>query len=125
MKGRAFGAGVVALLMLASAGAHGFLGWPVIGGALAQTTAAPDLVSGLAVGWWFGSASMAGFAAVVLHVAWRLLRGRDVSLVPLAIVGVTYLAFGAVAIGYHGVSAPMMSFVVLGAALIGLSARRA
>ncbi len=124
MRGRALTAGLVGTLMLASAGAHGVLGWPVLRAELAATTAPPDLVRGLALGWWFGSVAMAAFALIVLHGAWLGWRGQSSSAVPALVIGVAYVAFGAAAITLAGVSAPMMSFVVLGVVLVALSAWR-
>jgi hypothetical protein len=124
MRGRAVVGFVVGVLMLLSAAAHGFMGWPVLSAELARTTAPPDLVAGLGIGWWFGSAAMAAFAAIVLHLAWQLWRGRPASLVPAVAIGVAYLTFGAAAIAHHGASPPMVSFVVLGALLLGIAARR-
>ena len=65
----------VALLLLASAWAHGALGWPTFAEALAGASVGPDVVGGLAVGWYFGSVSMLAFGLVVLLQALRLLRG--------------------------------------------------
>jgi hypothetical protein len=124
MRTRAIVGGLAGTLMLLSAAAHGFLGWPALRAELSRTTAPPDLVAGLGIGWWFGSVAMAAFAAIVLHLAWQLWRDQPVSLAPAAIVGAAYVLFGAVAIALQGASPPMISFVVLGALLTGMAARR-
>ena len=82
--------GVVAgILLLASAAAHAFLGWPAMASALGNIGASAALVGALAVGWYFGSVAMLVFALIVLQIA---IRNADAC--PVRFVALGYLVFG-------------------------------
>ena len=81
-------------LIFLSAFAHAFLGWPQMSEDLATTNAGSDLVSGVQVGWIFGSFAMLAFALIVIINTVRLLRGTAVSRTPVVITGFTYVVFG-------------------------------
>lgn len=83
-------ANVGGILMLASSVPHALLGWPASADKLLASGVDPDLVAGLAVGWYFGSAAM------------------------LAMGGVVLLA----AISYRSFNPPLFSFAVIGALLL-------
>lgn len=87
----------VALLLLASAYAHGALGWPAIQETLAGTSVGPDVVGALAVGWYFGSASMLAFGLIVLLQTSRLLKRDRPDAGSLWVIAAIYLLFGTVA----------------------------
>ena len=55
-----------AALLLLGAVAHGLLGWPPIREELERAGVGEDLMGGLAVGWYFGSAAMAAFGVILL-----------------------------------------------------------
>ena len=62
--------GIVAgALILLSALAHAFLGWPAMAAALTAAGAGAELSGALAVGWTFGSMAMAVFGLIVLKIA--------------------------------------------------------
>lgn len=63
------------IFMMLSAIAHGGFGWPPLRGRLSSAGVGEDLVGALAAGWFFGSAAMAAFGAVVLTSGLRLRRG--------------------------------------------------
>lgn len=125
MKPRAVLGLVGGLLLLASSLAHAFLGWPQIRDALAAAGTEPQLVGALAVGWHFGSVAMAAFGVIVTAIAVARLRGRAPSILPAAVVAVTYLAFGTGAlIARHG-SPHFLAFLVLGLLVGALAFHRA
>ena len=83
-------AGVVIVL---SAGAHSFLGWPSIAGRLSATNTPADLVRGLRIGWQFGGVAMLAFGAIVLMTFAP--KGGPRSTRSAMLIGVLYVAFGA------------------------------
>jgi hypothetical protein len=85
---------LAALLILLSAGAHSFLGWPSIRAQLEAAHVPVDLILGLKVGWLFGGACMVVFAAIVTAIFLTRLRGEQVSAFPALAIGIAYLAFG-------------------------------
>ena len=85
---------IASLLLLASSLAHSLLGWPQLTAELAKAGAPPDLVTGLKIGWHFAGAAMLAFGVIS---AWHFvdaLRRRAVSLRPIVIIALVYLAFG-------------------------------
>ena len=54
----------------------------------------PTLLAGVLLALRFGSFAMFGFAGVVLAAAFRASRGGAIERLPLAIVALTYVAFG-------------------------------
>lgn len=85
---------IASLLIVASSIAHSLLGWPVMRGRLAETTAPADLVLGLGIGWVFGGVCMAAFGVMSLWMLSQAWRGLAISLLPLRVIAITYLAFG-------------------------------
>lgn len=109
---------VTGLLLLASAGAHAFLGWPPFRAELARLGAGADVVSGLAMGWFFSSVAMVVFGVVVLWTFAQRLRGRAVPLLPTLAIGAGYLAFGLGTAALAGWQAFLLLFLVPGALLV-------
>jgi len=107
------------LILVASAGAHGLLGWSPFEEALESAKVDGEVVAALSIGWYFGSASMLGFGVIVLHQATRLLRGRPVQSGPVSTISVLYLVFGAAAYVYRDFNAHFLLFVATGL-LVGL-----
>jgi hypothetical protein len=110
-------------LLLASAGAHAFLGWPAVRGELGRLSAPADLVGGLAIGWLFGSAAMLAFGLVVLACARDVHRGHAGTATPALIVGAAYGLFGLTAFLARGMNPHFTGFMVIGALVIA-GARR-
>ena len=87
--------GIIAgLLLLASSVAHSVLGWRQLGVELARANAPADLITGLMIGWQFAGAAMVAFAVIALWHFVDALRRRPVSLRPVIIIALVYLAFG-------------------------------
>jgi hypothetical protein len=85
---------VAGALILASAAAHAFVGWPAIHAEIAKTNAPAELVTGLAVAWQFSGAAMLAMGAIVLLQFSGARRQRDFSLRPAQVIAFVYLAFG-------------------------------
>jgi hypothetical protein len=83
---------VVGVVLLASALAHAFLGWPAMSAALAEIGAGEELVGALAVGWYFGSVAMLVFGLMVFRIA-----ARRADPDPARFIAVGYLVFGGTA----------------------------
>lgn len=81
-------------VLVASAGAHAFLGWPQLEAVLDGAGLDVGIIAALSIGWYFGSVSMLGFGAIVLHQAARGSRGHSIQPSPLWIISVLYLLFG-------------------------------
>lgn len=90
-----------AILVLSSA-AHSVLGWKQMQGSLAALNAPADLVQGLEIGWLFGGVAILTFGCIALSVFANRLRGRTMSLLPTALIALTYLWFGAWALVTSG-----------------------
>ena len=117
------------ILLVASAGAHAFAGWPPQRDMLVQAGTDAELVAGLTLGWYFGSVAMLAFGVVVLRDAWLLKRNPAHAPGAAAIIGVGYLAFGMRALFYRGFNPHFLGFVAIGLvigipALLGRGARR-
>jgi len=109
---------LVAVLLLASAGAHAFLGWPPFRALLAEAGVDASVAGALAAGWYFGSAAMACFGAIALHQAWRRARRRPVARGPLWVIAVVYLVYGTSAYALRELNPHFLLFVVTGS-LVG------
>ena len=72
---------------------HAGLGWPSVASRLADAQAAPDLIAGLAVAWYFGSAAMVALGGVVIALGSRVASDRRAFCAVLC-VGVFYAAVG-------------------------------
>ena len=105
---------------------HALLGWPAMAQQLLASSVSPDIVAGLAVGWYFGSVAMVALGAVVLaaasHVASQTWAYRSAWF-----VGLAYIVFGLGAIVLRSGRPQFLSFVALGALIVGgaLQARKA
>lgn len=105
---------VAGALMLLSSIAHTALGWPAMAEALRAAGAPADLAGALSVGWYFGGATMVASGLIVLTSALRL-RRRDLSgILPVRIVGATWLLFGVAALVARDLNPHFLLFVVLG-----------
>jgi len=100
--------------MLLSALAHAFIGWPSVREALQAAGNPEELVSGLAAGWFFGTASMATFGAIVLSAGRRLRRGDRSALGSVRWIATCYLVFGLAAYVLRGFAPHFLLFVGTG-----------
>ena len=113
--------GVIAgLMILISALAHAFLGWPAMAEALddviTDDAGAVDLLGALAVGWYFGSMAMVVFALIVLRMALR-----DADTCAGRFIAVGYLVFGLAAWLARDFNPHFLIFVAIGALLAAFS----
>ena len=115
--------GVVAgLMLLASSVAHTWLGWKSLAERLARTNAPPDLVSGLHIGWAFGGACMVILGIIIIATFLGRLRGAKPPLLPIAVIAVVYMAFGAWSIAESGGDLFFLGVFVIPGALLGIAA---
>jgi len=113
---------VLGILVAASALPHSFAGWPPAAEALGAAGVDAGLITGLAVGWHFGSVAMVVLGAVVM-LAWRDARaGGDFGWRAALAVGAAYLAFGVVELAVRG-RPQFFGFVAIGAGLVWASLR--
>lgn len=104
----------VTLLILASAWAHGLIGWPTMQQSIGGGNVHPDVVGALAIGWYFGSASMLAFGLIVGLQAIRRLKHLPVDLGSLWVIAIVYLSFGAAAFVLRNLNPHFLIFVVTG-----------
>lgn len=112
---------LVAGMLILSSAAHSFLGWKQLGMDLAKLQAPADLVTGLAIGWYFGGAAMLAFGVIVLQLFRDFQQGRPVSLLPALIIAVVYLSFGLWALVASGFNPFFMVFIIPGILLFAAS----
>src|SRR5690242_6314969 len=82
------------IIMVLSSAAHSLLGWKQFQTALEKLQAPPDLILGLAIGWYFGGVAIITFGCIAIVVFASALRGRAVSLLPTTLIAIAYTAFG-------------------------------
>jgi hypothetical protein len=109
---------VAGLLMLLSACAHAFQGWPAMAEGLAAHPVDPEIAASLAVGWIWGSVCMAGLGALTLLCLPSLRRGERSARLATVVAGLTWLAFGFGALWWRWPNTHFLAFVVLGALAI-------
>lgn len=103
------------LLLVASALAHAFLGWPAIRQALGEAGVDPELVLGVGVGWLYGSAAMLTFGVLTL-ASWRAVsRGHATAARVMWPIAALYLLFGAGAYLNTSFEPHFLGFIALGA----------
>jgi hypothetical protein len=115
--------GIVAgVMLLASSVAHTWLGWKSLAERLATTNVPPDLQAGLHIGWAFGGAAMVILGVIVIATFAARLRGARPPLLPVAVIAVVYMAFGAWAISASGGDLFFLGVFVVPGALLGIAA---
>jgi hypothetical protein len=115
--------GIIAgVMLLASSGAHTFLGWKDLAERLARANAPPDLVTGLHIGWAFGGAAMVILAFIVLTTFIDRLRGGKAPLSHVIAIAIVYMAFGAWSIAASGGDLFFLGVFVVPGALLGIAA---
>jgi hypothetical protein len=105
------------LMLIVSSGAHSILGWRGLHGELAAAHVPADLVLGLQIGWQFGGAAMLMLGVVLFVMFRQRLRGTNTPLLLAKAVAVTYLGFGAWALGASGGELFFLVFLIPGAFL--------
>jgi len=99
-------------LLVISALAHAFLGWPAMDAALANVGAGEALAGALAVGWYFGSMAMLVFGLIVLRIAIR-----DGEPCAVRFIAVGYLVFGLAAWLARDLNPHFLVFITIGVLL--------
>ena len=113
---------VAGAVLIASSGAHAFLGWPAVRLLLYRAQVPNDLLGGILVVWQFGGVAMLTFGCIVLWLFTNLINGRQVSLLPAMLIGLAYVAFGAWALAMGGMSPFFLLFIIPGLLLVAASA---
>lgn len=108
---------VSSVALVVSAFGHALAGWPPLYASLVRTDADTEVVRALWAGWHFGSAAMLAFGAITVSAVVRSRRGDAPSPVPLIVIAVALVGFGAVASFVVGVSSHFLGFVVVGVLL--------
>jgi hypothetical protein len=127
MKARVVLGFLAGLLLVASAGAHAFLGWPPFQSLLEQAGVDADVTAALGVGWYFGSVAMLAFGVIVLHAALQALKGRRAPVGVLWIIAAAYTVYGLTVYVARDFNPHFLVFVVTGllvGAVAALSRRR-
>jgi hypothetical protein len=106
---------VTGFLIIAGAGAHGFLGWRAMRAALTSASVAPDLIGGIGAAWQFGTMAMIAFGLMLIAAGVKGFRSGDSGGVPLALIAVTYVGFGVATLAIDGYKPQWVVFLVLGA----------
>ena len=115
--------GVVAgVMLLASSAAHSTLGWQSLSEGLANTNVSSDLQTGLRIGWMFGGAAMVVLGVIAISTFVGRLRGANPPLLPIAVIAIVYMAFGAWAIAASGGDLFFLGVFVVPGALLGIAA---
>lgn len=109
---------VAGAILVASSGAHAFLGWPAIRKLLRDAHVPNDLLGGVMVVWQFGGVAMLTFGCIVLWLFTQLINGRSMSLRPALLIGLAYVAFGVWALALGGLNPFFMLFIIPGLLLV-------
>lgn len=120
MKTTCFGI-FLAVVIFASAMAHGLLGWPAFQSPLETAEVDPNIIGALAIGWYFGSAAMLGFAMIVLCQAIRFHKCRQTDQATIWAIASIYVAFGSVAWFVRNFNSHFLLFIFTGI-LVGMFA---
>jgi hypothetical protein len=104
------------LVLIASSAAHSLLGWPQLLMRLTAEHVPQDLIAGLAMGWQFGGVAMLVLGLLALWLASVAQRSINVR-VPVGLIGVSYIAFGAGAAAALGFDFFQVVFIAPGALL--------
>jgi hypothetical protein len=123
-KARAVLGLIAGAFLILSSGAHSFLGWKGLRAQLAAAQVPADLVQGLMLGWQFGGVAMLAFGLIVVATFAKGLRGEAVSMLPPAVIGAAYLAFGLGALLAIELNPFFLVFILPGVLLVGAATGR-
>ncbi len=119
---------ILASLLVASSFAHSLGGWPALRTGLEQAGVArgSEVWNDAGAGWIFGSICMFVFGVIFASTTWSVGKGR-VNVVPIAAIGIGYLAFGIGGCLLIHVGGHIIAFAILGLILLiwAIAARRA
>ncbi len=125
MKTRAVLGLLAGVLLVASAGAHAFLGWPPFRLILEEAGIDADAVAALGVGWYFGSVAMLAFGAIVLVAAVQAIRGERASNGSLWIIAAAYTTYGLAVYIARDFNPHFLLFVITGLLVGAVAALKA
>jgi hypothetical protein len=123
MKLRAYLGLAAGMFMLAGAAAYALTGFLPFQVAFEAARVPVGVITGSYIAWIWGSFAMAGLGLITLVEASRALRERPYSRPVVAFSGLTFLVFGAWALGISGFNPHFLYFVVLGVMTIPLAFR--
>lgn len=108
------------ILLILSAGAHAFLGWPMVRSALQESRVDEGVIQAMGIGWLYGGAAMITFGILVLTL-WRwTMTGRVTASTVAAQISLLYLGFGAWALVESAFDPQFIVFIVPGC-LLGIA----
>ena len=105
---------IVGVFLMLSSAAHSLLGWRQLQMQLNAAGVAPDLQTGLRIGWQFGGAAMLAFGFIVLTVFTARRRGTKAPLWAPQVISVLYVAFGGWALSVSRGDLFFLIFVIPG-----------
>lgn len=112
---------VAAIAMLLGGVAHTFVGWPEYAALLLNAGVDAEVSAGLRMGWTWGGACMLA-CGFICWLAYRKGSSEVAIRGAAAIVGATYLLFGAAATFYRWPRMHFLGFVLMGViVLLGLT----
>lgn len=103
-------------LMIASGLMHSVMGWPAVKVALQKADA--RAVADLAVPWHFTGGAMMTFGALAALCVLGAMRGEPALLMPVRVVAIAYLLFGAAGLVFIKPDPTFLLFLVPGAMLL-------
>ena len=109
---------IAGVVILASSAAHSLFGWPQLRRALTEADTPADLIVGLSIGWHFAGLAMLVFGALAVMLFSDALRRRPVSLRPVVLIGIAYLAFATWALTVSNLDPFFLTFLLPGALLL-------
>jgi hypothetical protein len=106
------------IFLVASSAAHVLAGWKTFSTALAAMRAPADVVTGLAIGWYFAGVAMFAFGCIVIWELANVGRRGSLALWPVLLIGAVYIAFGIWARLVSDLDFFLMAFVLPGVLLV-------
>ena len=106
------------LFLVVSSAAHVLAGWKNFSAALASMRAPADVVTGLAIGWYFAGVAMFVFGCIVIWELANVGRRGSLALWPVLLIGAMYIAFGIWARLISALDFFLMAFVLPGVLLV-------
>jgi hypothetical protein len=106
------------VVILVTSAAHSLLGWPQLRRALTAADTPADLIVALSIGWHFAGLAMLVFGALAILLFADALRGRPVSLRPVVLIALAYLAFGTWSLTVSSLDPFFLAFFVSGILLL-------
>jgi len=106
------------VLLVVSSAVHSLNGWRSLSASPALTQAPADVVTGLAIGWYFAGVAMFTFGCIVIWELANVGRRGALALWPVLLIGVVYVAFGVWARLISNLDFFLLAFVFPGALLV-------